>query len=139
MRVERFEGSESPERAAVIDNLRAYNRAQAGDARARSFTLAARAEDGALLGGLNAVLYWDWLFIDHLWVDESRRGAGVGSRLLREAEAHARAEGCRAAHLDTFSFQARGFYEKAGYREFGRLDECPAGQARHYFWKLLES
>ena len=26
---------------------------------------------------------------------------------------------CRGAWLDTFSFQARGFYERLGYRLFG--------------------
>jgi hypothetical protein len=34
--------------------------------------------------------------------------------------------------LDTFSFQARGFYEKLGYRAVGVLDNHPAGH-QHYF------
>jgi hypothetical protein len=40
--------------------------------------------------------------------------------------------GCTDAFLDTFSFQARGFYEKLGYRVFGGLDNHPAGH-QHYF------
>jgi hypothetical protein len=43
---------------------------------------------------------------------------------MDRAEIRARERGCHSAWLDTFSFQARGFYEKLGYEEFGRLD-CP--------------
>jgi hypothetical protein len=46
-------------------------------------------------------------------------------------------QGCQGAHLDTFSFQAKGFYEKLGYRVFGELEECPAGNSRFYLWKKL--
>jgi hypothetical protein len=38
---------------------------------------------------------------------------------MDRAEVHARERGCHSAWLDTFSFQARGFYEKLGYDEFG--------------------
>jgi hypothetical protein len=40
------------------------------------------------------------------------------------------------AWLDTFSFQARGFYEKLGYEEFGQLD-YPPDHHRHFMRKRL--
>ena len=44
--------------------------------------------------------------------------------------------GLAGAWLDTFSFQARGFYEKLGYEEFGRLD-YPPDHHRHFMQKGL--
>jgi hypothetical protein len=32
--------------------------------------------------------------------------------------------------LDTFTFKALKFYERLGYREFGRLDDFPPGHSR---------
>lgn len=46
------------------------------------------------------------------------------------AESHAIARGCHSAWLTTF--QARGFYEAAGYELFGMLDNYPAGQKQYF-------
>jgi len=45
--------------------------------------------------------------------------------------------GCRISHLDTFDFQAKGFYEKLGYTVFGVLEDCPEGHNRYYMSKKL--
>ncbi len=39
--------------------------------------------------------------------------------------------------LDTFAFQAPGFYEKLGYEIFGTLDQFPRGSCRHFLYKRL--
>jgi ribosomal protein S18 acetylase RimI-like enzyme len=56
--------------------------------------------------------------------------------LMAQAEGRARERGYHSAWLDTFSFQARGFYEKLGYEEFGRLD-YPPDHYRHFLRKRL--
>jgi hypothetical protein len=40
--------------------------------------------------------------------------------------------------VDTYGFQAPGFYERMGYAEFGRLEDFPPGSARHFLWKSLD-
>ncbi|MGC6728099.1 hypothetical protein ACP0GO_26835, partial [Escherichia coli] len=40
--------------------------------------------------------------------------------------------------LDTYSFQARGFYEKLGYTVFGTIDDFPPGHQRFFGRKRLE-
>ena len=91
-----------------------------------------RDQNGRLLGGLIADTYWGWLDVDDFWLDETARGRGLGGMMLVAAEKEAIARGCRHAKLETFSFQARGFYEKCGYRVVGQLDEYPP--AGSFYW-----
>jgi hypothetical protein len=52
-------------------------------------------------------------------------------------EAEAIRRGCHGAFLDTFSYQARPFYEKLGYEVFGTLEDYPPGHQRFYMRKRL--
>lgn len=94
-------------------------------------------EAGELIAGISGHTYWGWLFIDRLWVAEAVRGRGIGGRLLQEVETEARRRGCRGAWLDTYSFQAKPFYEAQGYGQFGELDGYRPGFKRHFLWKPL--
>jgi hypothetical protein len=44
---------------------------------------------------------------------------------------------CKYAYLDTFSFEARPFYEKHGYELFATLDNYPEGYSKHFLKKKL--
>jgi predicted N-acetyltransferase YhbS len=70
---------------------------------------------------------------------EELRGQGIGSRLLKLGEEVALKRGCKIAVLFTFSFQAREFYEKQGYKVFGQLDGYPAGYSSYWLSKELNS
>jgi ribosomal protein S18 acetylase RimI-like enzyme len=72
-----------------------------------------------------------------MWVKEEHRGQGFGHRLITLAEEKARQHGARHAYLDTFSFQAPGFYKKHGYQVFGLLNDFPPGHQRYYLTKEL--
>jgi GNAT superfamily N-acetyltransferase len=89
------------------------------------------------VGGLWGRTGYDWLFVELLFVPESMRGRGVGTDLMRRAEREAAARGCHGAWLDTFEFQARGFYERLGYECFGELQRYPVGSARFFLKKGL--
>ena len=117
-------------------NLRACNRRSIGAVERRPLTLTLTS-DNDLIGGLVAETFMRWLSIDGLWVDEAHRGHGRATALLEEAEQEARRRGATDCVLDTFSFQAPGFYRKRGYVEFGRLEDFPAGHHRHYMTKRL--
>lgn len=91
----------------------------------------------AIVGGLWAQSVYDWLFVELLFLPEDLRGKGMGSTLMREAEAIAMKRGCVGVWLDTYSFQARGFYEKLGYEVFGLLEDFPKGQTIYFFRKIL--
>ncbi|MGE5138902.1 MAG: GNAT family N-acetyltransferase [Rudaea sp.] len=56
---------------------------------------------------------------------------------MTEAEAYARSRGAVGATLETFSFQARPFYESLGYEVFGSLDGFPPGHVKFFLRKAL--
>jgi GNAT superfamily N-acetyltransferase len=124
-------------RDSIVGPLVAYNAQQTGTDDYRLLVLAVFNEDGAVIGGLWGRTVFGWLCIDVLFVPESLRGRGVGAELMLRAEREAIARGCRNAWLDTFQFQARGFYEKLGYRCFGELEDYPVGFARYFMRKSL--
>ena len=93
-------------------------------------------DEAQIVAGLAGETYCGWLFVKYLWVSEGLRARGVGRELMARAEGLARERGCHSAWLDTFSFQARGFYEKLGYQEFGRLD-YPPDHHKHFMRKRL--
>ena len=97
----------------------------------------ARDARGRLVGGVHGHVNWNWLHVALFWVSEERRHQGLGSRLLAAIEAAAAARGCTRAHLDTFSYQARPFYERHGYRLFATLDDYPTGHRRFFLQKSL--
>jgi len=94
-------------------------------------------ERGVKLAGLTGSTAGNWLRIDMLWVSDALRGQGVGTQLIKAAEAEARQRGCRYAQVDTTSFQARPFYEKLGYTLRFSLERYPRHHQRHYLSKAL--
>ena len=116
-----------------------FNRQQAGPLRYSRKVLSVRDGKGRLLGGLILQSYWLESYIELLWLTGRSRGAGNGSRLIAAAEREARRRGSRLIHLNTFSFQAPGFYEKQGYRRFGAMSGSPKGKARYFYVKRLRA
>jgi GNAT superfamily N-acetyltransferase len=123
--------------AFVVRGLLAFNEARIGPADERPIKFVARDPTGAVVGGILGHTRWRWLYIAKLWVDESARGQGLGTRLMEAAEDLARSRGCTGVSLDTFDYQARPFYEKLGYELFGTLEGYPPGSRQFYLRKRL--
>ena len=122
------------DRQAVLDGLIAFNSAVLGALDQPPVPLAVlwRDDAGAPAGGAIGRSWGGWVFIELLHLPERLRGRGVGRQVMDAIEAEARARGCMGVYLDTFSFQARPFYEKLGYTVFGTLEGMPFGYDR--FW-----
>lgn len=103
----------------------------------RDLCVTARDADGTLLGGLTGYTNWEWLYVDYLWVHESQRGTGLGSRLMAAAEEEARRRDCRWSRLYTYDFQAPGFYKKLGYEVWAELEGYPPGHTQIWLRKAL--
>ena len=114
-----------------------YNREQAGPLRYSRTVLTVRDARKRILGGLILQSYWKESYVELLWLSQKARRSGYGSQLIKEAERRARRRGSRLLHLNTYSFQAPGFYEKLGFRRFGGMEGSPAGARRHFYVKRL--
>jgi GNAT superfamily N-acetyltransferase len=124
-------------RAAIGKGLGAYNRQRTGTDDYRPLAALLSNSDGEVIGGLWGNTAYGWLFVELLFVPESLRGRRVGTELLQRAELEAMRRGCHSAWLDTFQFQARGFYERNGYSCFGELDNFPSGHSRYFMKKTF--
>jgi ribosomal protein S18 acetylase RimI-like enzyme len=131
---------DKPEQSAwgiIGQGIGHYNEQQAGDDKSQLLCFVLYAPDQEIVGGVIGATYWGWLHIDLLWVKDELRGRGYGHRLLTLAEQEARQRGAKNAYLDTFSFQAPGFYEQHGYQVFGELKDFPPGHQRYFLTKRL--
>ncbi|WP_207537076.1 GNAT family N-acetyltransferase [Sabulicella rubraurantiaca] len=123
--------------AAIQRGLHTFNQEMGGPYDREPVTVLARDENEVVKGGLLGLTYWNWLFIDWLWLSREVRGQGLGTDLLSRAEAVARGRGCTDAYTDTFSFTAANFWKRNGWIEAGRLDGMPPGHSRIWYRKKL--
>ena len=110
-----------------------------GPARADPLGVLLRDDTGTVVGGLWGVVTYSWLSIEMLFVPARWRGQGVGSRLVRAAEAAARARGCLGAKVNSFDFQAPEFYQRLGFTAYAVLVDDPPGHRRIGLFKRLSA
>ncbi len=126
------------DRRCIVEGLSAFNALQAGPSGSRPLAVLLRhPETGNTLGGLWARSLYDWLHVELLFVPDALRGRNLGVSLMLAAEDEARRRSHTGIHLDTFEFQARGFYARLGYEVFGVLEDHPRGARRYFMRKLL--
>ncbi len=121
----------------IEDGLTAFNLRHAPPDNYQRLVVLLRGADHRLVGGIVGNTWWGWLRIDVLWIDESLRHQGWGTRLMRAAEVEAILRGCHHVFLDTLSFQALPFYLRLGFTVFGQLDDLPIGHQRYFLQKKL--
>jgi GNAT superfamily N-acetyltransferase len=127
-------------RAAILDGLISFNSNQTAGQFGLPHNIALALKDpdsGASIGGLTARISYSRMFVELLFVPDHLRGTGIGRQLMERAEDVAREHGCIGIWLDTFTFQAPGFYQKLGYTVFGEISNYPPGSSRFFLHKLL--
>ena len=100
------------------------------------FVVIVRSPDGILVGGTRSVVRMGAAEVRALWLDEDQRGLGLGKQIMRRVEAEVAERGAKRVLLDTYSFQARDFYNQLGYECFGTFN-YPNGVQRYYMSKNL--
>jgi len=124
---------DTPYKKELIRNLVAYNDQNGPLEHWEYIGIYATDDADALSGGVQGCFEWDWLHITHVWVKEPRQG--LGGTLLRQIEQIARVKGKTGMLVDTFSFQARPFYEKMGFTHMGQIDNGAGPHTRFFLTK----
>jgi GNAT superfamily N-acetyltransferase len=124
---------------SIAAGLSEYNERHAGPEKFRLLILMLQDPlSEETIGGLWGRTLFEWLYVNILFVPEALRGRGLGTTLMRDAEAEARRRGCRGALVDTFSFQARPFYERLGYTVIAAVPDYPPGHACFFLSRRLD-
>lgn len=93
---------------------------------------------GRVCGGLFAETQFLWLKVDIMAVREDLRDQGIGTELMKLAEAEAIQRGCKHAYVDTMEYQAPSFYQRIGYSLVGQLDNWDShGHTKFFLTKDL--
>lgn len=121
----------------IRQGLLEYNLSRIEDKHPKDLGVFLKDTSGCKSAGLTGFTHGNWLVVKYLWVSEGLRGQDIGSKILKKAEETAKARGCKYAFLDTFSFQAPGFYRKNEYKEVFALEEYPLTGKRHYLVKVF--
>ena len=124
-------------RRLLEDNVVNVNFARTGEVEWFPVGYFLKSPRGEWLGGCEGYIWGRWLHVRWLWVSDFLRGRGHATRLMDATEAYAIERGAIASTLETFSFQAPGFYMKRGYEVVGQLDDYPPGHMRYTFRKTL--
>jgi GNAT superfamily N-acetyltransferase len=117
------------------DRLYEFNKRQTGQDDGQLFAFFIRNEQREIVAGCTG---WTWAQaceIQTLWVHADWRGQGYGRSLLEAAEGEAREHGCKVILIDSYSFQAPGFYQKYGYELAFQLNDFPPGHEHCYLVK----
>ncbi len=78
-------------------------------------------DNDKIVGGCNGCFIYGCLVVDTLWVAESLRGQGYGTKLMQMAERIGMDNECRFVTVNTMDWEALDFYKKLGFTvEFER-------------------
>ncbi|HBD7190957.1 TPA: GNAT family N-acetyltransferase, partial [Legionella pneumophila] len=102
------------------------------------YSIYVKDNENNIVGGAIVYAHKSSIYVDALWVSEKYRGRGIGAELLRGVETEAIKRGIPESTLDTFSFQAEGFYLKQGYKHLGIIKNYLEGHDRIYLRKKLK-
>ena len=92
-------------------------------------------DNDKLIGGAIGFVEYNWYFLDLLYIDEEYRNRNIGTNLIKEIEKFALKEHLTGVRMETWNFQAKGFYEKNGYSVFGEIKDCPSGTIDYHLKK----
>ena len=121
----------------IEDGLDAYSEAYEPEYESVDFYKKLTDKDGKLIAGVIADVHkGDYCFVDALFVEEPLRRQGLGTYLLREAEAFAKENGASMI-LTTAGDWNVDFFKKNGYLLRGELRDVPKGHDCYELFKMI--
>jgi GNAT superfamily N-acetyltransferase len=115
--------------AVISEGIVASNARIVGE-RDKAFSIFLKHDSGQVFGGIQAFLDTESIYIDVLWIEEKLQKKGYGTKLLDAVEQEAIKNGCAYITVDTWDFQAEGFYLKNGYERIGEVKNYWLGHSK---------
>jgi GNAT superfamily N-acetyltransferase len=119
----------------IRKGLHEFNVIQIGED--QHYSVFAYDPEGTIIGGILVYAETQSIFLDNLWVEESHRKIGLGTKLLNAAEEEGIRRKISFSTVDTYEFQAGNFYIKNGYTQFGMIKDYIEGYDRLFFRKKV--
>lgn len=94
-------------------------------------------QDNRVIGGIQSDVYHDMLYVNRIAVLPEHRGHKMGSMLMHEAIQYAIKHKLKYIMLGTSDFQARGFYEKLGFKVVFQRKDHPRGYHSYTLIKYI--
>lgn len=121
----------------LVDGMLKYHAQKGHPRKSEQINIFLKDKYKRVIGGAIATVLWNGIQINSLWIDESIRNNGLGTKLVKLIENEGKIRGCTFAYTDTFTWQAPAFYEKLGYKQYGILNDFPHGNSLTYFYKKI--
>lgn len=122
---------------AVVKGLRAHNLNGGITSNSTRVNLLLRDQSENVVGGLLGAIYWGWLDLQTLWIDESARGQGYGTQLLNQAIQMTLTDNSPHIYADVIDIQNLGFFHHHRFQTFATLPDRPKRQTTHFLRKDL--
>jgi ribosomal protein S18 acetylase RimI-like enzyme len=131
-------GLKPKDKAVVKNGLLSHHLKSGRQRKTETFNIILKNKSDDLVGAIVVTLLWNGMEINSLWVEESLRGKGWGRKLHKAAENEGLKRGATISYTNTFPWQAPKFYEKLGYKLYGKLEGFPEGSFLSYYSKNLK-
>ena len=95
-------------------------------------------DDNKVIGGAIGFIKYNWYFLELLYVEKEYRNQDIGTKLIRALEEYSKKENLTGIRMETWNFQAKGFYEKMGYTVWAEIKDCPPGTIDYHLKKELK-
>lgn len=133
-----FDTDPNPADIGVLeDRLYEFNMQATGHTDGQLYGIFLRDANGAVIGGADG---WTWgatCYVRHLYLPETMRGQGLGTKLMDLIEHEALARRCAMIVLESHDFQAPDFYRSRGFVATGSVEGYPRGHRNFTFVKRL--
>lgn len=106
--------------------------------RDKEFSIFLKNDLAKVVGGIQAFLGTESIYIDVLWIEGNLQRQGYGTKLLDAAEREAIKNGCIFSLVDTWDFQAEEFYLKNGYERITEIKKYWLGHSKIFLRKNLK-
>ncbi len=104
--------------SAITNGLNRFGLEQTEGESPERLALVCESDDTKVIGGAIGHSLRERFYLTQLWVAEAYRSRGIGTELMTQVEAVAKARNCKDIVVDTLNAKAVPFYQRLGYKVY---------------------